>query len=346
MCVSLAKSGIETHLVAINAKEGRVDGVQVHCVKSRSKGRLYRMLINTRKVLSKAISLNSDIYHIHDPELIPFADRLVRRGKIVIYDSHEDVPSDILDKAWLGPLFIRKVTSFLFNFYEKRKVNKLNGVISVSEPITDKFLNSKKITIHNYPDLNKFLGKKEEKSYAKLKLVYSGGLNRIRGVKEMIESLSHITGNITLYLAGNWESEQFHNECKNCSGWSKVEYLGYLNQKDNYLLMNNSHIGIINYLPVSNHLNCLPNKIYEYFASGLVVLMSNIKFWEKEFKDKALYHDPKDSLSLASQIKFVHQNKDKIAKWGKTGSDYIRAQKSWESESKKLIQFYKSFLTS
>ena len=37
-----------------------------------------------------------------------------------------------------------------------------------------------------------------------------------------------------------------------------------------------------------------------------------LRFWEKEFKDKALYHDPKDSLSLASQIKFVHQNKDKI----------------------------------
>jgi glycosyltransferase involved in cell wall biosynthesis len=345
MCVSLAKTGIETHLVAINAKEGIVDGVQVHSIKSHSKGRLCRILINTRKVLAKAISLNSDIYHIHDPELIPFADRLLKRGKIVIYDSHEDVPSDILDKAWLGPLFIRKITSFLFNIYEKRKVNNLQGVISVSKPITNNFLNKNKITIHNYPDLSKFFGKKEDELYTNLKLVYCGGLNRIRGVKEMIESLSHIPENITLYLAGNWESELFHNECKNCSGWSKVRYLGYLNQKDNYLLMNNSHIGIINYLPVSNHLNCLPNKIYEYFASGLVVLMSNIEFWQREFHDKAFYHDPKDSLSLASQIKFVYKNKNKIYKWGKIGNEYIRAQKSWESESEKLIQFYKSLLS-
>lgn len=346
MCVSLAYNGIETHLVAINAKDGTVNGVRVHRVNSDSKGRLHRILIDTRKVTRKAISLNSDIYHFHDPELIPFADKLLKLGKIVIYDSHEDVPSDILDKAWLGPLFIRKVTSFLFNFYEKRKVNKLDGVISVSAPITNKFLNSKKTTIHNYPILNKFPVKKDEKSYTELKLVYSGGLNRIRGVKEMIESLSYIPENITLYLAGNWESEQFFNECKNCSGWSKVQYLGYLNQEDNYLLMNNSHIGIINYLPVSNHINCLPNKIYEYFAAGLVVLMSNIKFWKKEFKDKAFYHDPQDPLTLASQIKFVQQNKDKIAKWGNTGTNYIRSQKSWESESKKLIQFYKRFIAS
>ena len=49
---------------------------------------------------------HGDIYHFHDPGLLPASLLLRLFGKKVIYDVHEDVPRDILLKTWI-PALIR-----------------------------------------------------------------------------------------------------------------------------------------------------------------------------------------------------------------------------------------------
>ena len=69
-CTSLAKAGYEVFLVAVNVKEQLINGVQVVNVNAPESGRINRMLFTTKKVYEKALELNADIYHFHDPELI------------------------------------------------------------------------------------------------------------------------------------------------------------------------------------------------------------------------------------------------------------------------------------
>jgi hypothetical protein len=91
-CRSLAVRGHEVVLVVADGfgDEFR-DGVMIADV-GRSKGRLDRMVNTTRRVLRKALDLKADIYHLHDPELLPIGLALKSRGKKVVFDAHEDVP--------------------------------------------------------------------------------------------------------------------------------------------------------------------------------------------------------------------------------------------------------------
>ncbi|MFN9112262.1 MAG: glycosyltransferase, partial [Bacteroidota bacterium] len=85
-CVSLSKQGYAVYLVATNCASQVLNGVNVVGVQRKGKGRFSRMFNTTRDVYRKALELDADIYHFHDPELLPFGLKLARRGKIVIYD--------------------------------------------------------------------------------------------------------------------------------------------------------------------------------------------------------------------------------------------------------------------
>lgn len=340
MCVSLAANGFQVTLVAPNAEEGMHNGVQVVSVNVDTSSRFKRMFKTAKSVYKKALSIEADVYHFHDPELLRYGKRLSRRGKKVVYDSHEDVPADILDKSYLGPVWLRKIISKLYNSYEKKLTLKLSGVISVSDPITQKFSNQNKITIHNYPIISTFKKTNDVVKTAPIKINYSGGLTRIRGIKEMIDGLGFMEEDTQMIIAGQWESDDYFSECKSSPGWQKVDYLGLISLEENYATMAKCHIGIVNFLPVANHLNALPNKAFEYFAAGLVVQMSNLDFWLKEFGDYANYHDPNNPKEIGAALDKLVRKSSELDALGQKGKAYVLEHKSWESQAVLLENFY------
>ena len=52
-----------------------------------SAGRVHRIIRQKNKVREKALEIDAEVYHFHDPELIPVGRYLSRRGKKVIYDN-------------------------------------------------------------------------------------------------------------------------------------------------------------------------------------------------------------------------------------------------------------------
>ena len=76
-----------------------------------------RILLNFRLII-KCFSLKGDCYHFHDPELI-FAGMLLRLFNYkVIFDSHEHIPDDILDKYYI-PKNFRLIISSVYALLEK-----------------------------------------------------------------------------------------------------------------------------------------------------------------------------------------------------------------------------------
>ena len=345
MCVSLAKECYDVHLICFGNEESLVkNNVNIHYVHQKYKNKFLRILFNNRILIKNALNLNAEIYHIHDPELLLHATKLKLSNKVVIYDSHEDVPSDILDKNWIGPRPFRIIVSLIFNVFEKAVSKKLDGVISVSDPITSKFFNSNKVTIHNYPLINQFIQPRSSKKKSRIRIIYSGGLSSVRGIKEIIDSLHYQKNEIVLYLAGSWESYEYETFCKSSNGWKNVFYLGLLSPEKNIKVMSKCDIGIINYHPIANHIHCLPNKIYEYFAAGLVVQMSNIDYWKKEFTDLGFFHESDNPKTIAHTTNEICNNLLQCEGVQKRALEYVKV-KSWENEFNKLNNFYNSFFS-
>ena len=56
------------------------------------------MLFTAKDIYKKALEIDADIYHFHDPELLPYGLKLKKKGKSVIFDSHENYSEQIKEK--------------------------------------------------------------------------------------------------------------------------------------------------------------------------------------------------------------------------------------------------------
>ena len=88
-CKSLAKNGIETILLVVNGESTTVDGVRIVSVDFESKGRINRILQAGKAICEKAIEINADIYHLHDPELLRIISKLKKATNAkIVFDAH------------------------------------------------------------------------------------------------------------------------------------------------------------------------------------------------------------------------------------------------------------------
>lgn len=111
-CRYLAAREYSVTLIAPHAGDETIDSVRIRAVPAPS-GRRQRICHVVPSVYRRAIEEGADLYHFHDPELIPVALFLRRRNKKVIYDVHEDYPSSIRYSPWL-PGSVRPAVSWCF----------------------------------------------------------------------------------------------------------------------------------------------------------------------------------------------------------------------------------------
>ena len=203
-CISLSKK-YETYLIVADGKGNEVkDRVNILDV-GIFHGRKNRILNAPKAVYQKALDLNADLYHLHDPELIPIGVRLKNLGKKVIFDAHEDLPNQIQSKHYLNPI-TKKILSFLVKKYEKYSCSKLSGIVAATPFIRDKFLriNQKTVDINNYPKREEFSQLSTSIVNKNKQVCYIGGLADVRGIQQMVDAMALTKENSTLLLAGNF----------------------------------------------------------------------------------------------------------------------------------------------
>lgn len=338
-CKSLAKYGFKVTIIAPKIDDHIDHNITFKGILNNSKSRIFRFLFITNKIFKKAIEINADVYHFHDPELLRIAMKLKKNGKKVIYDVHEDVPLQILAKHWINPL-ISKLISRFFNAYEKKIASKLDYIITATTIIRDKFLqiNKNVIDINNYPEPTELKDCINWESREN-EICYIGGIFRIRGIFEILDVLKKYK----LNLAGSFSPPDLENEVINHKNWKNVNYFGFVGREKIKKMLNQSKIGLMTLHPTKNFIESQPIKMFEYMSASIPVIASNFPMW-KEIIEKyncGICVDPLDVNEISKAIEIL-MNDDKLAEeMGKNGRKAVEDMFNWETEEKKLVEIYK-----
>ena len=257
-CASLARAGYDTTFV-VKAKdpqsvgETTEKGVQVIQVPVDTSSRLTRMLFGAKAVYQKALEVDADIYEFHDPELLPYGLKLARRGKRVIFDSHEDYPTQIMEKGWI-PAPLRRLISGAYKAYETHVVKNLDAVLF---PCLKNGVNifegrAKRVVIISNAVMLEEVPQQLDLSHKEDRTICcTGSLTYQRGITHLIKAA--YKAGAKLILAGRYESEAYQQELEAMPEYACVEYLGYLDRQGIAEVYGRSRIGMSTILNVGQY---------------------------------------------------------------------------------------------
>lgn len=329
-CVSLANAGYEVYEVARGESYDK-NGVHIVGVGDIPKSRRKRMTEGAKRVYQKALELDCDIYHFHDPELLPYGLKLKKRGKKVIFDSHEDVPGQIMDKGWI-PKPLRRVISGLYRGYETRVAKRLDAVVAATPHIAEKFADrTKKVaTVNNYPKLDEIVYHTTPFSERDAIVCYAGGIDELRGEKIMIEAMRDVNG--ILIIAGEHEKME-------CGGG---RYIGRIDRTGINMLYGQAIAGLCILKPIENYYYSQPIKMYEYMAAGLPFVCSDFPGWRTiaEESQAGVCVDPNDTKLIGETISELLSDREKAQQMGKNGREYVISHCTWSIEEQNLLSLY------
>jgi len=342
----LAANGYKVFLIVADGLGDEItDGVDILDVGS-SRGRLDRILRASLRILRRAKNVNGDIYHIHDPELIPIGLWLQAIGKKVLFDAHEDVPKQLLSKPYLGPIRLR-VLAVIFSVFERFALARFSGIIAATPSIREKFLsiNLRTIGINNYPLLDELNAGTDWCDKA-AEICYVGGIGSIRGIREVILAMASIRSKVRLNLVGAfWESD-VEEGVKALPGWRHTNELGFMDRSAVRDVLGRSVAGLVTFHPLPNHIAAQPNKMFEYMSAGLPVIASHFPLWREiiEGNDCGVCVDPMDPEAIAVAIDELTRDTKKAESLGTNGRRAVLEKYNWPVEEKKLLCFYSQII--
>lgn len=346
MCMSLSAQGYDVSLVVADGHgDEKRSGVSILDA-GKSKNRRERVLGASKRVFKIAAHQDADLYHLHDPELLPIGLKLRRLGKRVIFDSHEDVPKQLLGKPYLNKPTLWLISK-AFGAYEAWVCRRLSGVIAATPFIRDKFLrfNSRTVDINNFPLPNE-LTSEVPWDLKKSEVCYIGGLAKVRGIQELVQAMNLTKVDARLNICGNFHDIKLESAVKAQPGWKKFNEHGFVDRAGVRAVLGRSVAGLVTLHPIVNYLDALPVKMFEYMAAGIPPISSNFPLWREivEGNDCGICVDPLDPKAIANAIDYLVANPDEARRLGENGSRAVKEKYNWLIEETKLVEFYKRVL--
>ena len=345
-CSSLAHAGYEIYLVVNDDKEDEIkNGVTIISTGYIARSRIDRMLNAAKAVYRKALEVNADLYHFHDPELLPIGRKLKKKGKTVIFDSHEFTCKQIESKHYLPKVFRRPV-AFLYRAYEENTIHRLDAVVVPCTYAGESFFAGKckqEVLVDNLPKTEDVCLDAGSFSSRKKQACYAGSLSAERGVREIVQAAA--LKKIPLMLAGNFSTSGLKDEIVSRQDEKQLVYRGVLDREGLRGLLKESYMGlcVLQDIGQYKHLDNLPTKIYEYMGAGMPVVVSDFPYYRSIVEQHrcGICVRPDDVAGIAEAMEWLLRHPDDAEQMGKNGKKFVEEKANWAGEEEKLIKLYR-----
>jgi glycosyltransferase involved in cell wall biosynthesis len=310
------------------------------------------MIRGVWNVYREAVRLDADLYHFHDPELLPVGLLLRMRGRVVVYDVHEDVSEDIARKHYI-PKGFRRLSARAVSLIETLSARLFSAVVPATPTIARRFASRhlRKVVLSNYPVLEEFHAADPVAWPCRSPAIaYVGVMSRDRCIVEMAQAMSLLPEGLqaSLKLVGNFSPPSLVEELSVLKGWNRTQVMGILDRPGVARVLADVRAGLVVLKPTPAFLASIPIKMFEYMCAGIPVIASNFPGFA-EVVDGAkcgLLVDPGDPRAIAQAIEFVLTHPDEAEEMGERGREAVVTKYNWASEERKLIQLYGTLLDS
>lgn len=346
---SLADAGYPVTLVAQHDRDEVVDGVEILAL-PRARNRLRRFM-GLWKMLGLARSCKARIYHFHDPDVLPVGLLLkALAGAKIVYDIHEDYPKDILMKQWI-PRWARHVVSGLYSLAEGLMFPLLDAVVVAGEDIGRRFEGSPKVSfIANYPSVDGWTKMDVPARNNRVEApaaIYVGALTADRCLLEMVEATMLLKGRARLVLLGTFSDRDLETRIRTHAS-AHVEIHSQVPHEQVKQYLRESCVGLVCFHPHPNNVSAVSrnNKLYEYMAAGLPVVVSDFPAWRSFVEDNGcgVTVDPLEPSEIANAVQYLIEHQADACRMGENGRSAVLERYNWEREREKLLALYSRLL--
>jgi glycosyltransferase involved in cell wall biosynthesis len=344
-CKSLARAGHHVTIIVPCERDTVVDGIHIKAVPIR-RYRAARITLTVWNVFRTALQTEADIYHFHDPELLVIGLLLWVLGHPVVYDVHEDVPSDILGKRYL-PVLLRRPLAHLARRIEEFVCKHISAIVVVTPGIAHRLmpLNPNTILVRNFSRLEEFesayLSNWDTRDYS---IAYVGGIMEERGIYQMVDAMELLPqhSGVRLEIARPTFPADIYSTVSQRPGWTKVKDWGHLDRSGIVQLLSRVRAGLVLFHPVPYNLSAIPHKMFEYMAAGVPVIASDFPNWRELIlgTGSGILVDPLQTSAIAESIAYIVSHPTEAHAMGLRGRRAVENLYSWNNEEKRLLDLY------
>jgi glycosyltransferase involved in cell wall biosynthesis len=339
MSRALAERGYAVTLIAPESSEDSLVRMSTWNAQIERAGRTKRLAL----ALRAALAAHADIYHFHDPELIPLglALKVLRPSAAVVYDVHEDYPAMMRVKYWI-PEPLRPLIAQAAHLANTVAGVCLDGIVVADPNVQQDFQHvalHKAIVYYNFPTLSLFTPAPAEPAVAQADLVYIGGMSDRSGTFVLLDALALLAKqgiSPSVRLAGYTDGEAglvaIQQGIRTRGISAQVELRGRIPHTQVPAWIRSGRIGLVTLQPIAKFLKNIPTKMFEYWACGLPVIASDLPpirpFLTNE--KNGLLFAPTSAEDLAHVIAWLIRHPCEGKAMGQYGQEQV--SKDWNND--------------
>jgi glycosyltransferase involved in cell wall biosynthesis len=340
-CVSLSKIKNYKVVIAASGNIPKTKNITHYRIPKARTYRPLRILISQLIALRLVIRLKADVWHIHDPELLPAAALMIFLKRRVIWDSHEDYFRQFvqgLNYRIYVPRSIRPIVKCIVESLLLYIDKNAAGIVCATSSMAEKYVNKNTVVVGNEVVLNEF--KESKPKFINKTVVYTGQPSSHQCYREIVEAISKIP-DIKLIVACR-EFNQNDMSYSIAALSERFQYLGWLDRNKLSELFSNSSLGLVTYSNSSNHQDNQPNKFYEFCAAGLPILATPTR------SNKVLIENSKagilatgfDSESILLALIELFSSEVNWLKHSNSGKNWVKKNGNWANSEIALHEMY------